>query len=327
MMALLALSWLPLLLTVMAAAHAAKTPLSSTILEPIDVFPTGRVPSERAGLFGPEVCVAGFGGANDRTCSNVTSPTLVPFLVSNSSAAQAIVMPGGGYMGLSYDREGTDIARWLNGIGVSAYVLKYRVPARDWLPYGEAPFMDAQRAISLVRQRMPKSSVGVVGFSAGGHLAARVSTSFDTRAYARVDATDDVSCKPDFTLLVYPGMSSHGIPGNVSAASPPHFIEQAEDDPFALCADGSWPALDYYKQLKTSGAPPSELHLYPEGGHAYGRCTVTDSKGDYAALVAATEPGGPPVQPAWLPWRPVCTWPDRAAAFLAGLGLAAPVLP
>ena len=298
---------------------------SAAMADSLQLYPDGKVPGERPGVFGPEACEPGFGGANDRTCSNVTVPMLESFLDvdarQTSSGSIAIVCPGGGYMGLSYDREGTDIAKWLNSIGVKAYVLKYRVPSRDWLPYGEAPLMDAQRAVSLLRSQAGAHAppIGVVGFSAGGHLAAHLSTSFATRAYDRIDAADDVSCAPEFALLVYPGMSSHGIPGNVSKSCPPTFIEQAEDDPFALSEDGSWPALDYYRLLKTTGAPPSELHLYSEGGHAYGRCSVTDGKGNHAALVASADPSGPPVQPAWLPYRPVCSWPDRAATFLAGL--------
>jgi len=141
-----------------------------------------------------------------------------------------------------------------------------------------------------------------------------LSTSYSRRAYPRVDSIDDESCRPDFTLLCYPGFSRQSLAPNVTAGHPPTFIMQAEDDPFNASN-----ALVYYMRLKAMGAPPSELHIYQNGGHAYGRCGVVDAAGRHAALVASDDPTGPPVKPAWLPWSEVCTWPARAERFIKGL--------
>ena len=189
--------------------------------------------------------------------------------------------------------EGVDIAAWLNGIGVSAFVLQYRVPGRSWLPFGAAPLMDAQRAMGLVRQmagngQLPglnKSKLGFMGFSAGGHLAGHINVAWQTRTYEHVDAADDEACRPDFAMMVYPWRSVSQVPVNepVSGASalnvtkhtPPTMLVQAEDDPVHVEN-----ALYYWLALKQKGAAASELHLYPRGGHGYGRCTVKPTGGD-----------------------------------------------
>lgn len=289
----------------------------------LELFPVGKVPAEHAGAIGPESCFGGtsgkdYGGGNDTTCTNVTAPSIEAFLADGADAA-VVIAPGGGYQVLSWDKEGTDVARWLNSIGVSAFVLKYRVPQRPWMAYGEAPLMDAQRAVSFVRSSASKyglntSRIGIMGFSAGGHLAAHISNSFAKRAYPRVDAIDDESCKPDFTLLIYPGFSRQSLAANITNAHPKTFIAAAENDPF-----GAQNSLYYYLQLKVKEAPPSEVHIYPTGGHAFGLCSVRDSKGNVAALVASGSASGPPVQPAFVPWSQVCTWPNRAESFLGSL--------
>lgn len=291
----------------------------------LDLFPSGEVPGEHIGAFGPEACVGGtsgtdFGGGNDSTCMNVSVPALEPFLLRGSDTA-VIIAPGGGYASLSWDREGTDAARWLNSIGVSAFVLKYRVPARSWLAYGEAPLMDAQRAVRFLRSSALKfglngSRIGFMGFSAGGHLAAHLSTNFASPSYPHIDYIDDQSCKPDFTFLVYPGFSRQSLAANVTKDHPAAFIMQAENDPF-----GAQNALYYYLQLKAKNAPASEVHIYQTGGHAYGLCSVRDAKGNVAALIASNSTSGPPVHPAFVPWTEVCTWPQRAERFLVSLGL------
>lgn len=292
----------------------------------MEIFPRGKVPGERSGEVGPEVCLPGtqgkdYGGGHDATCQNVTKPVLEPFLVDGADAA-VVIAPGGGYHALSWDREGTDAARWLNSIGVSAFVLKYRVPTRDWLGRGMAPLMDAQRAVSFIRKSasslgLNASRIGFMGFSAGGHLAAHLSISYASRAYKHIDAIDDLSCRPDFTLLIYPGFSlDQTLKDNITAKHPTTFIAQAEDDPF-----GAQYGLYYYIQLKEKEAPPSEVHIYQTGGHAYGLCSVRDAKGNVAALVKSTDPSGPPVMPAFVPYSEVCTWPRRLQRFLENLGL------
>jgi len=226
-----------------------------------------------------------------------------------------IVSPGGAYKFLAIDREGYDIADWLNSIGVSAFVLKYRVPARPWLPFGAAPLMDAQRAMGMVRQMagsgsvpaLNKSKVGFMGFSAGAHLTGHLNVAWKSRTYPRVDTADDEACRPDFSLMVYPWQSVSQAPVNappgeasalnVTKETPPTMLVQAEDDP--VHAEN---ALYYWLALKQQQAAPSELHLYPRGGHGYGRCTVNRQ--------AAAQ------------WHEVCTWPQRGTLFLQTLGVA-----
>eukprot|EP00908_Phaeocystis_cordata_P008142 Transcript_18810.p1 GENE.Transcript_18810~~Transcript_18810.p1 ORF type:complete len:343 (-),score=59.27 Transcript_18810:526-1554(-) len=284
-----------------------------TTSAPWPLWPKDAVPDERPGFFGPEA--PSFPYPDDEHLTNVTWPTLTPYLVENQPLlvegqqpalrSAVVVAPGGGYRILAWNKEGTDIALWLNGLGISAFVLKYRVPSRPWLPFGGAPLQDAQRAMGLVREAavsqpalgLNASSIGFIGFSAGGHLSAHIATTCSAspaaRAYPPVDAADARSCRPDFSLLVYPWqLSEDALHLNVTAAHPPAFVAQAWDDPAAPILDCSLP---YYTRLKQAGAPASELHIYPAGGHGYGRCTVGASK-------QMTEE--------------VCTWDKRAAQWL-----------
>ena len=151
------------------------------------------------------------GGASVLRLSGVSDPTITIYPASDEVATGAamVVCPGGGYEILAYDLEGDEICQWLNEIGVTAVLLKYRVPRRTGLEKHTAPLQDVQRAISLVRSKaeelnLDPQRIGVMGFSAGAHLAAMASTSYDKRTYPEVDAADKVSCKPDFCLLVYP---------------------------------------------------------------------------------------------------------------------------
>ncbi|KAG7369608.1 xylanase [Nitzschia inconspicua] len=250
----------------------------------------------------------------DRRISNVTIPTLMPFLVPSSDAA-VVIAPGGGYQYLAIDRSGTDIAHWLNSIGISAFVLKYRVPERRWLSFGGAPLMDAQRTMGIIRNMaenpsfyLPKlnsSKIGFMGFSAGAHLTGHLNVAWLDRAYEAIDSLDDVSCRPDFSIMVYPWRSVSQPPVNeptegasalnVTTDTPPTMLIQAEDD--AVHVENS---IYYYLALKQRGAAPSELHIYPRGGHGYGRCTL---------------PGTIPKH------MDVCSWPDRAHDFLLSLGV------
>lgn len=274
----------------------------------IDLWLAGEVPGERQGQVGNETHSTGEGGEADRIYHNVSVPTLTPFLVEKGRAA-VVIAPGGGYSILAFDREGTDIARWANSVGISAFVLKYRVPGRPWLAFGEAPLMDAQRALSIVRARahefgVDPARIGFMGFSAGGHLTAHVSTSYQRRAYARVDDADDASCRPDFSLLIYPWKlvdeaDLQTLLVNITGETPPAFLSQAADD-FAHVEC----SIRYYLGLKRAKASPSELHVWPVGGHGYGRCTVNP-----------------------VPYTEACSWPERAAAFLRHLGVASSAPP
>lgn len=208
---------------------------------------------------------------------NVSTPTLTVYRPTGAnSGAAVVVFPGGGYQILAIDLEGTEVCDWLNGIGVTCVLVKYRVPNSGPFPASPAALQDAQRAMGLVRQHASEwgidpARVGVLGFSAGGHLSAALSTHFDTRLYAPVDAADDMSCRPDFAVVVYPGYLA--LPDQQMAPNaeitptkqtPPTFIVQSQDDPVHVEN-----ATNYFLQLKRAGVA-TELHIYAEGGHGYG---------------------------------------------------------
>jgi len=209
---------------------------------------------------------------------NVSVPTITYYAPKDASgpAPAVVVFPGGGYHILAIDLEGTEVCDWLNGAGIACVLLKYRVPDSGPYPKSAAALQDAQRAVGLVRQKAAEwnidaKRVGVLGFSAGGHLVAAISTHFDKRVYDRVDAADDLSCRPDFAVVVYPGylsLSEKNMEANPeinpTAETPPTFIVQAEDDPVHVEN-----ATTYFLQLKKAKVP-AELHLYAEGGHGYG---------------------------------------------------------
>lgn len=206
---------------------------------------------------------------------SVPSITLYPATGKNTGAA-VVVFPGGGYNILAIDLEGTEVCDWLTSIGVNCVLLKYRVPGTGPYPKSAAALQDAQRAVGLVREhaaewKIDPSRVGVLGFSAGGHLAAAISTHFDQRLYDPVDAADKLSCRPDFAVVVYPGylaLADKNFAANAdinpTEKTPPTFIVQAEDDPVHVEN-----ATVYFLQLKNAKVP-AELHLYAQGGHGYG---------------------------------------------------------
>lgn len=185
----------------------------------VALFPPGQVPGEVPGAVGPEYWDNRTTGSGYvlRLKKNVTAPTLTPFLVTNcpaSGCAAVVVAPGGAYMQLAFNMEGTDVAERFNAMGISAFVLKYRVPQRPAQPgvagretFGWAPLQDAQRALGVVRGRAAEwnidpTKVGFNGFSAGGHLTVHIATAWGTRTYPRVDAADDLPCRPDFALPI-----------------------------------------------------------------------------------------------------------------------------
>jgi len=202
--------------------------------------------------------------------------TVYPAPADKHTGASVVVCPGGGYHILAYDLEGTEVAEWLNSLGITAVLLKYRVPK----PNGEGtpiePLQDAQRAVRLVRSQAAKwkldpERLGVLGFSAGGHLAARLSTNYQQPAYEAVDEIDSISCRPDFTLLIYPAylfdkdsdeLVSKALP--LDDQTPPMFLTMARDDPV-----DSENVLRLALAMKRAQRPV-ELHLYSSGGHGYG---------------------------------------------------------
>ena len=240
--------------------------------------------------------------------NNVTRPTMTVYSPAGRNTGVAIVVfPGGGYQTLAIDLEGSEVCDWLVTRGITCVLLKYRVtdvgPYPKSGPYPESPMAleDAQRTMGLVRLHAAEwgidpRKVGVLGFSAGGHLVAAVSTRFGNRLYARKDAADDESCRPDFAVAIYPGHLSYSAsmydanfgtkkyalpkPDRLASAdhelglnpnlhipkqTPPTFLLQNEDDH----TDSVYDSLAYYIGLKRAGVPV-EMHLYAQGGHAFG---------------------------------------------------------
>jgi acetyl esterase/lipase len=258
---------LTLILTLAGAAGAADKPL---VLDLWPGKPPGEVPA------GEEKFSGRPGGRN---LTNVSRPTLSVYRPAKDkdTGAAVVIAPGGGYNVLAWDHEGEAVAAWLNSLGVTAALLKYRVPqargaSRDAASFG--PLQDAQRAIGLVRGHAKEwgidpKRVGMLGFSAGGHLTALAATNFEKRGYEAVDGADKESCRPDFAVLIYPGgvvgRGGEITPGvRVSKETPPSFFAHANNDP--VTPENS---VKMYLALKRAGVP-AELHVYAAGGHGFG---------------------------------------------------------
>ncbi len=238
---------------------------------------------------------------------NVSKPTLTVYSPKgNNTGAAVVVFPGGGYHILAIDLEGTEVCDWLNSIGVTCILLKYRVPDSGPYPKSSAALQDAQRALGIVRAHADSwhfdpHRVGVLGFSAGGHLAAALSTHFDQRLYGPIDTADQMSCRPDFAVIIYPGylaLAEQNFAPNpdihVTDKTPPTFLVQAEDDPVHVEN-----AIVYFTALKNAKVP-AEMHIYEKGGHGYG-LRRTD--------------------------LPITTWPQLAATWLRTFEIAPPTAP
>jgi acetyl esterase/lipase len=211
---------------------------------------------------------------------NVSHPTMTVYSPKGKNTGAAVVVfPGGGYKVLAIDLQGSEICDWLTSKGITAVLLKYRVPTPRLGPYRESALalQDAQRTVGLVRLHAAEwqinpHKIGVIGFSAGGHMVTAISTHFKERLYPAVDAADKESCRPDFAIALYPGHLSNddtncelnpNIP--VTSNSPPTFLLQAQDDPVNSVNN----SLVYFIALKKAGVPV-EMHLYAQGGHAFG---------------------------------------------------------
>lgn len=239
----------------------------------LDVWP-GDVPGEK-GDIDEEKLLPPKGEKPIDRLTNVTEPTLTVYKPDpkEDTGAAVLICPGGGYHILAMDLEGTEVADWLNSIGVTGIVLKYRVPRRKDRPKHLAPLQDAQRAMSLVRKHaddwgIDSERIGILGFSAGGHLSASASTNFDRRQYEAIDDTDQISCRPDFAVLIYPAYLIEGdrlAPEiTVTAQTPPTFFVHAGDD--RISPENS---ARMYLALKKAGVA-AELHIYTSGGHGFG---------------------------------------------------------
>jgi len=234
--------------------------------------------------------------------THVSVPDIKVYLPTKQFASGqcVIICPGGGYTQLSYDLEGTDIARYLNSIGVAAVVLKYRLPSKEYcIEPHKAPLMDAQRAMRLVRYNATKwniapDKIGIMGFSAGGHLASTLGTHFDYGNKTSQDSVENQSCRPDFMILLYAAVSIHDSttlkrrkvllgenPDKELIAFYSNDLQVKDDTPpafFAFAFDDEIPAegtLLMYKALRAKRIP-TELHIYSEGGHGFGLAANND---------------------------------------------------
>jgi acetyl esterase/lipase len=245
--------------------HAQKVEPLWPNIPPGDIF--GEVGEEKVEIKGV------------KRVSNVTEPTITYYLSNSAKATGTTVMvcPGGAYNILAIEHEGEDVCKWLNEIGVHAVLLKYRVPRRQNREPHEAPLQDAQRAMGLIREAgknwlVPLTKLGILGFSAGGNLAVMTATSFNQRTYERIDPADDLSCRPDFAMPIYPaylldqGNSRKLAPHiQITKDCPPFFLVHTGDD--HIPAEGS---VLTFLNLETVGIKGNELHVYPSGGHGYG---------------------------------------------------------
>jgi acetyl esterase/lipase len=266
----------------------------------INVWP-GKVPGETKEI-GPEEFRPPQPNqkADVKRLTNVSQPTLTMFQPANGkrNGTGLIICPGGGYSILAWDLEGTEVAEWLNSLGVTAFVLKYRVPRREGDTANKLPLMDGQRAVSLVRSKasdygLDPQRIGILGFSAGGNLAAGVCLRYGERPYEKLDAIDDISCRPDFGVLVYTAylVDNDGKlkpEYQPTSDSPPMFFAHALDD--RITPDSS---IALTRALKAVGVK-AELHVYDSGGHGFGL-----RKSEF----------------------PVHTWPARCGEWLAHRGL------
>jgi acetyl esterase/lipase len=216
-----------------------------------------------------------------RMVTNVTKPTLTIYRPAKEkdTGTAMLICPGGGYWNLYWQLEGEEVATWLNSLGVTGIILKYRVPRRPDEPKGEParrPLQDAQRAVSLVRSKAKEwgidpKRIGMVGFSAGGHLAIATATSFDKRAYEVIDDIDQISCRPDFAIGVYSGYlkakdRDELAPGlRIPAGAPPIFLAHGGDDLISSPEH----SVVMYLALKHAGVP-AELHIYAGAAHDFG---------------------------------------------------------
>ena len=243
--------------------------------------------------------------------TNISDPTLTLYKPSgHSTHTGVLVFPGGSYKVLAINLEGTEVCHWLNSLGVNCILVKYRVPNSGPYPRYSAALQDAQRAMGLVREHarawhIDPNRIGVIGFSAGGNLAAQLSTHYRKRIYKPIDSADKLSCRPDFTMLIYPAYIPQ--PNNllkarptfhVTSNTPPAFLVQAEDDPVHVEN-----VVDYFMLLKHAGVP-AQMHIFAYGGHGYGLRPVTQSTYIHDVPASNKTP------------LPISHWPSLAAAWL-----------
>ena len=235
------------------------------------------------------------GALRDRYATGIAEPTLTAFPAAEANGQAILIVPGGGYQRVVMDKEGFEAAEWLQQRGITSFVLLHRLPGETWTDRADVPLQDAQRALRWIRANradygVSEQRIGVLGFSAGGHVAASLATGFDRKVYAPVDSIDDVSARPDFALLMYPVISMHAdiahagsrekllgaapdeeeirrysMEQQVSAGMPPVFLLHATDDASVDVQN----SLRMFAALRTGGVPV-DLHVFAQGGHGFG---------------------------------------------------------
>lgn len=281
------------------ASLAAK----SVEAAPVDQDPTETIVLWSAGAPGGEAVTVTEqilergdpNGVRDRAMAHTRKPVLMVFRPKTSNGAAVMLIPGGGYVRAVLDKEGYEMARWLNQRGYTCFVLFYRMPGDGWTAGADTPLQDAQRGIRLIRSRAAEMGfspdrVAIMGFSAGGHLAASLTTRFADKTYAPVDAADDLSAKPNLSGLIYPVISmdpsiahagsrkelltADASPERAAAISPERLVTTGLSPVFQLHAadDKSVPvanSLVMFAALRAKGVP-TEMHIFEEGGHSFG---------------------------------------------------------
>ncbi len=272
-------------MALLSGISAAPLPPAADPPRVVDLWP-GKPPGD-VGIAGEEkwleLKVGGkpyeVGGKPTKWRTNVSKPTLTVYRPEKEkdTGISMLICPGGGYHNLGWDVEGEEVAAWLTSIGMTGIILKYRCPRRPGDVRGEpplGPLKDAQRAVSLVRTRAKEwgidpKKIGMVGFSAGGHLVGAACTNFELRAYEGIDEVDQASCRPDFGVMLYSGYFKvkDGLSPTIRmpAGIPPLFIVHATDDPISEVEH----SVTMYLAMKRAGAP-AELHVYATGGHGFG---------------------------------------------------------
>jgi acetyl esterase/lipase len=282
-----------------AVAAFAQTPSSDTPGEAasrIWLWPDKTAPgSERFAMQQRMVERSDDAGTPDRIITGVTQPYLVVYRPRRPSGTALLVAPGGGYVRVVLDKEGSALVpAFVDQAGVTLFVLRYRLPGDDHVDARDAPLADAQRALRLIRAHagewgIDPRRIGVIGFSAGGHVAASLGTRFDDKVYVNVDAADRQSARPDFMLLVYPvidmgghahrgsrahllgaapssqDVTAYSLQNRITTATPPTFLLHAADDDSVPVEN----SLLFHDALRRARVP-AELHVYPHGGHGFG---------------------------------------------------------
>jgi acetyl esterase/lipase len=266
----------------------------SALAEPnatIPLWPEG-VPAESDFKL-PEESIELKGPHQIEIMSNVRAPELTWYPAEKPNGTAVIVCPGGGYNILAYSHEGYEVCEWLNTLGVSAALLKYRVPRREGRPFHEAPLEDVHRAIGIIRTRAEEwkvnpKRVGILGFSAGGNLAAHAVTFAGERTYPTDPKVDSVDPVPNFGVLIYAAyLLEEGKPYNlnpdikVTGKTPPTFLAVAHDD--KRFVEGS---ARFYIEMFRNGRP-CELHIFQKGGHGFGFDKTEEEIRQWPALAGA----------------------------------------